>query len=238
MYTTTNKGFTVITNFGCNQNCKYCITKYHPILRGRVSLEEDIDWNHLEKCISETKASEVNLSGGGDPFFEWRKHRNFYFRIYEIAKRYRKNLAVHTRIIPLGDIELLNLFSKFAITVEYYNEKSLLNLKHAMPYFQGAGVGIRVIQVVDEKMTRDDCESYVRFLKTECSVPRITFREMFGSVAAQANFAKLKGLNLGEGVMFLPDDDYHNYYFLHNNTLYPYFFGQHKEDRLNIPRIC
>lgn len=133
MYTTTNKGFTVITNFGCDQNCKYCITKFHPILRGQISLEENIDWNYLEKCISEARAPEVNLSGGGDPFFEWEKHRDFYFRIHEIAKR---------------------------------------------------------------------------------------------------------NLDLGEGVMFLPDGDYHNYYFLHNNTLYPFFFGWHEEDRLNIPRIC
>ncbi len=238
MYTTTNKGFTVITNFGCDQNCKYCITKFHPILRGQISLEENIDWDYLEKCISEAKAPEVNLSGGDDPFFEWEKHRDFYFRIHDVAKRYGKKLVAHTRIIPFGDMELLKLFSKFAITVEYYNKAALMNLECAMPCLREAGVNVRVVQVVDEKMTPKDCENYVGFLKVCCKVPRVTFREMFGSEAAQANFAKLRNLDLGEGVMFLPDGDYHNYYFLHDNTLYPFFFGWHEEDRLNIPCIC
>ena len=49
MYTEQNKGFTVITNFGCDCHCKYCITKYHPILQNAVTDKSKIDWDYLEK---------------------------------------------------------------------------------------------------------------------------------------------------------------------------------------------
>ena len=37
MYTETNRGFTIITNFGCDCHCKYCITKHHPILQNSIT---------------------------------------------------------------------------------------------------------------------------------------------------------------------------------------------------------
>lgn len=64
MYTEQNRGFTVITNFGCDCNCKYCITKHHPILQNAVTDKSKIDWKYLEKCISKSDAPTVNLSGG------------------------------------------------------------------------------------------------------------------------------------------------------------------------------
>ena len=74
MYTEQNRGFTVITNFGCDCNCKYCITKHHPILQNAVTDKSKIDWKYLEKCISESYAPTVNLSGGGDPFYDWQNN--------------------------------------------------------------------------------------------------------------------------------------------------------------------
>ena len=49
MYTEQNRGFTVITNFGCDCHCKYCITKHHPILQNAVTDKNKIDWEYLEK---------------------------------------------------------------------------------------------------------------------------------------------------------------------------------------------
>lgn len=49
MYTEQNRGFTVITNFGCDCRCKYCITKHHPILQNAVTDKDKIDWEYLEK---------------------------------------------------------------------------------------------------------------------------------------------------------------------------------------------
>ena len=47
MYTETNRGFTIITNFGCDCHCKYCITKHHPILQNAITDKSKIDWEYL-----------------------------------------------------------------------------------------------------------------------------------------------------------------------------------------------
>lgn len=97
MYTEQNRGFTVITNFGCDCRCKYCITKHHPILQNAVTDKDKIDWEYLEKCISESDAPTVNLSGGGDPFYNWKENIDFYNRVYELAH----NITLRTTSVRL-----------------------------------------------------------------------------------------------------------------------------------------
>lgn len=62
-------------------------------------------------------------------------------------------------------------------------------------------------------------------------VKQITFRQMFGNKKAYQNFLKIKDSIDISGVMFLPDGEYHHYYFTTNNKLYPYFFGYTENDR-------
>lgn len=58
---------------------------------------------------------------------------------------------------------------------------------------------------------------------------------MFGNKKAYENFNNLKDklyeVYKDDGVLFLKDGEYHNYYFTTNNKLYPYFFGYSEEDR-------
>lgn len=127
MYTETNKGFTIITNFGCDNNCKYCITKHHPILKNEITNKENINWKYLEECISKSDAPTVNLSGGGDPFYNWEKNIDFYNKVYQIASKYSKSMDIHTRILPT-DIDLLGKFRKIAISIEMHDLMALRNL--------------------------------------------------------------------------------------------------------------
>lgn len=102
--------------------------------------------------------------------------------------------------------------------------------------------GIRLKDVlentVEERYYLSD-EKVASFLgnliKTEdedtVSIKQVTFRQMFGNRNAYQNFLKVKDTIAIPGVMFLPDGEYHNYYFTTNNKLYPYFFGYTEEDR-------
>ena len=120
MYTENNKGFTIITNFGCDNNCPYCITKHHPILQNAVTDENQIDWSYLETCISASEAPTINLSGGGDPFYRYHDHMHFYDRVHSLADKYGKGLDIHTRILP-DDMNLIRLFHKIALSIEFNN---------------------------------------------------------------------------------------------------------------------
>lgn len=228
MYTETNKGFTIITNFGCDNHCRYCISKYHPILQNQITEKSRIDWEYLEECISLSSAPTVNLSGGGDPFYHWWENYAFYDRIYELAKKYDKKLDIHTRILP-DDLELIRKFRKIALSVEKGDVKSAEQLKKMLPDIKKT-TQVRVINVVNEKMTTGDCMEYIKNIKS-IGVEQITFRQMFGNKKAYENFNRIKDTISEEGVLFLKDGEYHNYFFTTNNKLYPFFFGYTENDR-------
>ena len=232
MYTSMNKGFTIITNFGCDQHCPYCISKHHPILQN--NLTNDINWKYLEKCIAESTAPTVNLSGGGDPFFHYQEHLDFYDHIYNICQKYQKRMDIHTRILP-DDNELLSKFRKIALSIEYDNYEALNNLKERFNSIKNI-VKIRVIQVVNSKITWQDCLHYIQRLK-HIGCEQITFRQMFGNKLAFNHFYELEKIIKYPGVLFLHDGEYHNYYFTTNNKLYPYFFGNLEKDREDWKKI-
>jgi adenine C2-methylase RlmN of 23S rRNA A2503 and tRNA A37 len=228
MYTEHNKGFTVITNFGCDSNCRYCITKHHPILQNAITDKTKIDWGYLEECISKSDAPTVNLSGGGDPFYNWENNYDFYNHIYDIATKYDKKLDIHTRVLPT-DISLIQLFRKIALSIESNDVNATNRLKDRLPEIEKT-TKIRVVNVLNERMTKEDCVSYISKMK-QIGVKQITFRQMFGNKSAYKNFNCLKNEISEDGVLFLSDGEYHNYYFTTNNKLYPYFFGYTEEDR-------
>lgn len=228
MYTEQNKGFTVITNFGCDCHCKYCITKHHPILQNAVTDKSKIDWAYLEKCIAASEAPTVNLSGGGDPFYHWQENIDFYNRMYELATKYEKQLDIHTRILPT-DMDLIQKFRKIALSIESYDTKAMEQLRMMLPEIEKT-TKLRVINVLNERMTTEDCLAYINKMH-DIGVKQVTFRQMFGNRNAYQNFLKVKDTIDIPGVMFLPDGEYHNYYFTTNNKLYSYFFGYTEEDR-------
>lgn len=228
MYTEQNRGFTIITNFGCDCHCKYCITKHHPILQNVITDKEKIDWKYLEKCISESDAPTVNLSGGGDPFYNWKNNLDFYNRIYELSNKYGKKLDIHTRILP-DDFSLISKFRKIALSVEKNDSAAISNLKEKLPEIEKT-TKLRVINVLNERMTKEDCLEYINKMH-DIGVKQITFRQMFGNKKAYENFLNIKDTIDIPGVMFLPDGEYHHYYFTTNNTLYHYFFGYTENDR-------
>lgn len=132
MYTENNKGFTIITNFGCDNHCKCCITRNHPILQNAVTDKSKIDWEYLEKCISESKAPTINLSGGGDPFYDWGNNIDFYNRVYDLAIKYNKKMDIHTRVLP-DDIGLIAKFRKIALSIENNDIEAIKKLKDMLP---------------------------------------------------------------------------------------------------------
>lgn len=228
MYTEANKGFTIITNFGCDNNCKYCISKHHPILQDRITDKSKINWTYLEECISKSDAPTVNLSGGGDPFYKWWGNLDFYNKVYDLSQKYSKGLDIHTRILP-NDFDLIGKFRKIALSIEL-NDVNVINRLESMLHDIEQTTKLRVINVLNERTTKADCLNYIKIMKS-IGVKQVTFRQMFGNRKAYDNFNKLKDMIHEEGVLFLKDGEYHNYYFTVDNKLYPYFFGYTEMDR-------
>lgn len=96
-------------------------------MQNAVTDKDKIDWEYLEKCISESDVPTVNLSGGGDPFYNWKENIDFYNRVYELAHKYGKKLDIHTRILP-DDMELIKKFRKIALSIEARKGKFYENM--------------------------------------------------------------------------------------------------------------
>ena len=168
------------------------------------------------------------MSGGGDPFYNWKDNLDFYNRVHELSAKYNKKLDIHTRILP-DDFLLISKFRKIALSIEKNDLTAINNLKEKLPEIEKT-TKLRVINVLNECMTRDDCIDYINKMHN-IGVKQITFRQMFGNKKAYENFLNIKDTINIPGVMFLPDGEYHHYYFTTNNTLYPYFFGYTEDDR-------
>ena len=146
----------------------------------------------------------------------------------ELAKKYNKKLDIHTRILP-DDMNLIKKFRKIALSIESNDSHAIENLKARLPEIEKT-TKVRVINVLNDRMTKEDCLQYINKMRI-IGVKQITFRQMFGNKKAYQNFLKIKDSIDISGVMFLPDGEYHHYYFTTNNKLYPYFFGYTENDR-------
>ena len=178
--------------------------------------------------MSKSNAPTVNLSGGGDPFYDWQNNIDFYNHVYKLATKYGKKLDIHTRILPT-DMDLIKKFRKIALSIESYDTKAMERLQVILPEIEKT-TKLRVINVLNERMTTENCLDYINKMH-DIGVKQITFRQMFGNKNAYQNFLKIKDTINVPGVMFLPDGEYHHYYFTTNNKLYPYFFGYTENDR-------
>lgn len=127
------------------------------------------------------------------------------------------------------DMNLIQKFRKIALSIESYDTKAMEQLRMMLPEIEKT-TKLRVINVLNERMTTEDCLAYINNMQ-DIGVKQVTFRQMFGNRNAYQNFLKVKDTIDIPGVMFLPDGEYHNYYFTTNNKLYPYFFGYTEEDR-------
>lgn len=146
-----------------------------------------------------------------------------------MSTKYGKKLDIHTRILPT-DIDLIKKFRKIALSIEPYDTKAIERLQVMLPEIEKT-TKLRVINVLNERMTTKDCLDYIKKMH-DIGVEQITFRQMFGNKKAYQNFLKIKDTINIQGVMFLQDGEYHHYYFTTNNKLYPYFFGYTENDRM------
>ena len=91
----------IITNFGCNKKCWYCIWKNH-----KLNNYKKIDYSKLEDFLVKNKSfGKVSLSGGGDPLYNYFNNITFWKFIINITKRLNLKLDIHTRELIVGSVD-------------------------------------------------------------------------------------------------------------------------------------
>ena len=112
------KGFSVITNFGCCQNCSYCIWKYHPLR----NCPNHTNWNKLERALAFFTQDKISISGGGDPLYLFNSNIQWYERLFFLCEKYGKKIDIHTgdeNFVLCAYSNLLKKCSRFIIHIDF-----------------------------------------------------------------------------------------------------------------------
>jgi hypothetical protein len=149
--------YSIITTFGCGKNCYYCISK-------QIGLETNPDFYKdpiWRARVSNTIHSNFSISGGGDPFYEFEKHLDFWHAMDYLAESNNCWYDVHTMISDLNIISHLKRLRKLVlhITPSMLTEKLYAD---------------RVVMVMDDTITIGS----MRLLESMYKDCQIAYREL------------------------------------------------------------
>lgn len=94
------KGFSIITNFGCDKNCWYCIWKRHPMRK----MKKQTDFEELQRALAlvglhqaaNDKQVTVSISGGGEPLNLYPSNLSWFEEFFKLVKMFELHTSLHT----------------------------------------------------------------------------------------------------------------------------------------------
>ncbi|MFW6247375.1 MAG: hypothetical protein ACOC22_04380 [bacterium] len=103
MLQTVTTNISIITNFGCYNNCWYCIWKKHSL----KDTPQVTNWGKLEEFFHIYKKylkpigeiPKVSVSGGGDPLYQFTKNKDWWDKLFKLASKHKISIDIHTREI-------------------------------------------------------------------------------------------------------------------------------------------
>lgn len=205
MLRTTSPNISVITNFGCNSNCWYCIWKGHKLEKVNVKT----DWNCLENFLKGfSHKRKVSVSGGGDPLYDYNKHNKWWDRFFLLADKYDMIVDVHTREkrVPLEFWERVNrcVFS----SDDPNNDRDHL--------IETSGfTKVRITHVVTKKTSFDTIDSYLKLQNEIGKDCQLTIKELV-EFDDGGMYKKIR--NKYPGIYHIDEGDY-NMYYMPDNTV-------------------
>lgn len=160
-----HKGISIITSFGCPYDCWYCIMRNHSLFK----YNKPFDLKKLEKFLRDNKdASELSISGGGDPLNNFTIHKSFYydFLFQAVDKVGMKNIDgidIHTRI-PLVDANFWKHINRCVFSIDF--KKGKINNEYFIRWIYNNNLcKLRLFHCVLPTTTDDDIEYLIKVSK-------------------------------------------------------------------------
>jgi len=201
MLQTINPNISVITNFGCNAKCWYCIWKGHKL----ENVHPPTNWNKLKKFLCDNKEKgKVSVSGGGDSLYKYDKYAEWWDRFFEITKDLGMLVDVHTRekfrLAPFWEKINRCVFSSDNIKDDIQYLKVLSELTK-----------VRITHLVTADTTYELIEQYLKFQnEIKC---QFTVKELIGYSdngmykKIREHYPEIFHLNAGDyNIYYMPDN--------------------------------
>jgi adenine C2-methylase RlmN of 23S rRNA A2503 and tRNA A37 len=198
-----NKGASIITNFGCDVGCSYCIWKNHP-LKTHYTTIQSTDWTKLHDFIQ--PYDKISVSGGGDPFYNYKDNINWFDKLFSI---YSGKIDVHTaKIIHIND---LRRFNKIVV---HFNFDRFIKTKES---FKEIPNPKRAVFVITSDLFKNKIDKIVT--ETQQLNCQLSFRELYNSNGTEDIQTYIKELqSIHNYIRLIKQADY-NKYFMSDNTI-------------------
>lgn len=208
-----NKGISIITNFGCDNNCWYCIWRGHSLEKCNT----DTDWKKLTDFLTKYKnKGKVSISGGGDPLCNFYGNIHWWRNLFLITKQLDIKVDVHTRTIKLHDDGFWRKINRVSFSIDKPPSFEL----HTNLYGLLSRTKVRLVHTVTKDTTIATIDSFLEFQSsTGC---QITLKEL-AKHDDKGRYNELKSyLKDNPRLHFLDAGDY-NLYYMPDNKVYDKF---------------
>jgi len=214
MFNKENLNISIITNFGCQTNCWYCIWENHPL----KDIQLNIDWNLMDKFFDTFKKDKVSISGGGDCLYNYETYKDTFWDIL-FAKCKERNIKVdvHSREKFYNDAFWRNV-NRCVLSSDIF-EEDVDYFNYLIKFTK-----VRIVHVVTKNTTEENLIKYKNFSKiNNC---QFTLKELVG-YDDNGNYSRFK--NKFPELFYLDSGDYNIYYFP-NNTIGTNFLNPFKDN--------
>jgi len=193
------KGLSIITNFGCDNACEYCIWKQHE-LRDHYTSLHSTNWEKLYEFVVSSE-DKISLSGGGDPFYKFENNMDWYKKLFQLCY---KKIDVHTSKI-ITDFDFLTAFNRIVLHINpwFYNLDVLKQYKNKL----------RLVCVITEELTKEKIDEIIEASdELNCQV---SFRELYDKTSPKE---LMEYVNQQPKAKLIKQNDY-NLYFMPDNSI-------------------
>jgi hypothetical protein len=222
------KGFSVITNFGCDKNCWYCIWKQHPM----CTVQAKTDFDNLQRALAmvglfqaaQQKQVTVSISGGGEPLYQFPKHQDWFEDFFRLANLFELYTSLHTGAWKIAHNSwLMEKFDEYVLhfsSSEFYNihdnTRMLQRMRMKIP--------IRLAFVLTSEWTCEMIKHAVAIAQHTLNC-KISFRELW-AVKDEVRPEVLELVKDVQGIYsqarYVTQADY-NLYYMPDNRIYNTF---------------
>lgn len=208
MLRTISSNLSIITNFGCERNCWYCIWKNHQL---RYTYKPT-DWDKIRNFLNYNYIKRLSVSGGGDCLYNYDKNLNWWINLFEIKKEFDLYLSIHTRKM-IYNKSFLSKIDKYVYSFDKIEE---IDRKY-LNFLMNLGLNIRLVNVPNKFSKMSDIEKMISIRK-DLNI-QFTIKKLVGFKDNDI-YNKLKKKYPKE--YFLDEGDY-NIYFMPDNKIYNSF---------------
>ena len=209
-------GISIITNFGCSNNCWYCVMKKHPLF----NIQHEWNYSKMDKFIkAHKKYDRISISGGGEPLNDIEKHREFWNFVKKEKEKYNLLVSVHTRSTCISPLILKKLgIDKIVLSIDNPERKQTKFILDCI----AKGLKMRAVHVATKNSRKSDIESFINFCidnKVEFSIKKLHGYDdgnMFLNLKDIIYKGKKKAIF--NNIKFIEDKDY-NMYYMPDNTI-------------------